>query len=81
MITYTEEKRFTQEQVVDLFQAVHWHSADYPSRLYKALMNSQTVITDGRRRSHGNLERCKGREDSRSGFATPGSGTCSGRNR
>lgn len=45
MITYTEEKKFTQEQVVTLFQKVGWHSAEYPTRLYKALMNSSTVIT------------------------------------
>lgn len=44
-ITYTEEKRFTQEQVRGLFASVGWVSAEYPSRLYKALMNSPTVIT------------------------------------
>lgn len=44
-IQYTEEKKFTQEQIVELFQSVGWTSALYPTRLYKALMNSSTVIT------------------------------------
>lgn len=44
-ITYTQEKRFTQEQVQDLFRSVDWISGAYPSRLYKALMNSSTVVT------------------------------------
>ena len=45
MLLYTEEKKFTQEQVQQLFSSVHWVSANYPSRLYKALMNSSTVLT------------------------------------
>lgn len=44
-ITYTEEKIFTQQQIQDLFLSVNWISGNYPSRLYKALMNSSTVIT------------------------------------
>lgn len=44
-ITYTEEKIFTQQQVQDLFLSVNWISGNYPGRLYKALMNSSTVIT------------------------------------
>lgn len=44
-ITYTEEKRFTQQQVQELFLSVGWISGQYPSRLYKALQNSSTVIT------------------------------------
>lgn len=32
-------------QVVSLFESVHWVSAEYPSRLYKALMHSSTVFT------------------------------------
>ncbi|MCB6610618.1 GNAT family N-acetyltransferase [[Clostridium] symbiosum] len=44
-IVYTEEKKFTQEQVQELFLSVGWISGQYPSRLYKALMNSSTVIT------------------------------------
>lgn len=44
-IIYTEEKKFTQDDVQSLFLSVGWISAQYPSRLYKALMNSSTVIT------------------------------------
>ena len=44
-ITYTEEKKFTQEQAQQLFLSVGWISGKYPTRLYKALMNSSTVIT------------------------------------
>ncbi|MCD7777408.1 MAG: GNAT family N-acetyltransferase [Clostridiales bacterium] len=44
-ITYTEEKKFTCEQIRELFLSVGWVSGKYPKRLYKALMNSQTVIT------------------------------------
>ncbi len=44
-IIYTEEKKFTMEQVQELFLSVGWISGEYPKRLYKALMNSQTVIT------------------------------------
>lgn len=51
MITYTEEKCFTKEQLVQLYLSVGWESGEYPSRLYKAMMHSQTVITawDGSR--------------------------------
>lgn len=45
MLRYTEEKCFTQDQVQELFQSVGWLSAEYPQRLYKALMNSSTVLT------------------------------------
>ena len=50
-ITYTEEKKFTQDEVQNLFLSVGWISGQYPSRLYKALMHSSTVITawDGSR--------------------------------
>lgn len=44
-ILYTEEKRFTKEQIRELFASVGWVSAQYPNRLYKALMNSSTVVT------------------------------------
>ncbi|OPJ63819.1 GNAT family N-acetyltransferase [Clostridium oryzae] len=44
-ITYTEEKKFTQEEVQQLFLSVGWVSGKYPSRLYKALINSSTVLT------------------------------------
>lgn len=45
MITYTEEKKFDNKSVVDLLSSVGWVSAQYPTRLYKALMHSSTVIT------------------------------------
>lgn len=44
-ITYTSEKVFTQRQVQDLFLSVRWVSGQYPEQLYKALLNSQTVLT------------------------------------
>jgi len=44
-ITYTEEKKFTQDEVQNLFLSVGWISGQYPVRLYKALMHSSTVIT------------------------------------
>ena len=45
MFTYTEENKFTKEQVQQLFLSVNWISGKYPERLYKALMNSSTVLT------------------------------------
>ena len=45
MITYSEEKKLTKEQVQQLFLSVNWVSGNYPERLYKALMNSSTVLT------------------------------------
>lgn len=44
-INYTYEKIFTKEQVQGLFLSVGWISGQYPSRLYKALKNSSTVLT------------------------------------
>lgn len=51
MIVYTEEKKFTQKAVQDLFLSVGWVSGEYPARLHKALMHSSTVFTawDGER--------------------------------
>lgn len=50
-IQYTEEKKFTQDEVQKLFLSVGWISGQYPTRLYKALMHSSTVVTawDGNR--------------------------------
>ncbi len=45
MLVYTEKKKFTREQVQQLFLSVDWISGKYPERLYKALMNSSTVLT------------------------------------
>ena len=44
-IQYTEEKIFTPEQIEELFLSVKWISGKYPDRLYRALLNSSTVIT------------------------------------
>lgn len=44
-IIYTDEKRFTKQQVERLFLSVGWVSGRYPDRLYKALMGSSTVFT------------------------------------
>ena len=44
-IKYTEEKVFTQKQIEELFLSVNWISGKYPDRLYKALLESSTVIT------------------------------------
>ena len=43
-LTYTDGKRFTQDQVEKLFRSVGWESAAYPERVYKALMGSSTVF-------------------------------------
>lgn len=45
MITYTYEKIFSRQSVQELFLSVGWISGKYPSRLYKALLNSSTVLT------------------------------------
>ena len=44
-IKFTEEKCFCQDDVESLFLSVGWISGRYPRRLYKALMESSTVIT------------------------------------
>lgn len=45
MVTYSFERTFTQDQVQTLFASVGWVSAEYPSRLHKALMGSSAVVT------------------------------------
>ena len=45
MITFTEKRCFSQQQLQELFKSVNWLSADYPERLYKALNNCETVFT------------------------------------
>lgn len=45
MLKFTEKKIFTQAQIQQLFLSVNWVSGNYPERLYKALMNSSTVLT------------------------------------
>ncbi|AGW84255.1 acetyltransferase [Bifidobacterium animalis subsp. lactis ATCC 27673] len=43
-IDYTDEKRFTQDQVHELFALVGWESAQYPTAS-SALIGSSTVIS------------------------------------
>ncbi len=45
MIEYTEDKKFSMKQVQELFLSINWVSGQYPTRLYKALMHSSTVIS------------------------------------
>lgn len=45
MIRFTDEKAFTQDDVQELFLSLNWVSGQYPTRLYKALMQSPTVFT------------------------------------
>lgn len=45
MIEYRTDYSFKIEDVIKLFKSHDWESANYPSRLYKALLNSPTVIT------------------------------------
>jgi len=44
-ITYTEERKYTEDEVQRLFLSVQWISGQYPKRLYKALQHSSTVLT------------------------------------
>lgn len=44
-ITYTDGKKSTQDQMHILFESVGWESAQYPERVYRALMGSDTVIS------------------------------------
>ena len=45
MISYTDEKSFSMEDVQNLFLSVNWISGKYPERLHKALLNSSTVFS------------------------------------
>ena len=44
-IKYTFEKNFSKNDIEELFLSVNWVSGQYPNRLYKALMNSSSVLT------------------------------------
>ena len=44
-IEYTTEKKFTKEEIQELFLSVGWVSGQYPNGLYKALMGSSTVLS------------------------------------
>lgn len=45
MIEYRDDYNFDMDDVVTLFKSHNWESAEFPTRLYKALLNSPTVIT------------------------------------
>ncbi|MDY4677424.1 MAG: GNAT family N-acetyltransferase [Bifidobacterium tsurumiense] len=44
-ISYTEDKRFSEHDIEELFLSVGWVSGRYPQRLHKALMHSSTVVS------------------------------------
>lgn len=44
-IQYTDRKRYSTNDVKQLFESVDWLSANYPERLKKALDNCETVYT------------------------------------
>ena len=50
-IDIKETKEINKEKIVELYQANKWSSAEKPDLLYKALMNSDSLITawDGNR--------------------------------
>ena len=65
MIVFTEEKKFSREDVQELFLSVGWISGQYPGRLFKALMKSSTVVTawDGDRLAGLVVERSRDKDD------------------
>lgn len=44
-ITYKDQKNYDQQALTGLFKGVNWDSANYPTRLVKAIANSQKVIS------------------------------------
>lgn len=44
-ITYSETRTLTQQQIITLYQANHWSSANKPQALHQALLNSHSLIT------------------------------------
>lgn len=50
-IEIKETKEISKEKIIELYQANKWSSAEKPDLLYKALMNSDSLITawDGNR--------------------------------
>lgn len=45
MITYTDKREYSTDDLQTLFKSVDWLSANYPERLKKALDNCETVFT------------------------------------
>ena len=44
-IEIKETKEISKEKIIELYQAIKWSSAKKPDLLYKALMNSDSLIT------------------------------------
>lgn len=44
-IQLREDTVIKQEEVIELYTANHWSSAQKPEQLYKALLHSHTLIT------------------------------------
>ncbi|MBP2652308.1 MAG: acetyltransferase protein [Firmicutes bacterium] len=44
MMSIPIQKKITQDEVQKIFLSVDWLSGQYPSRLYKVLKNSSTVL-------------------------------------
>ena len=42
---YRYENNIDKKQLVKLFESVGWKTAEYPNRLYKAIKNSEYVMT------------------------------------
>lgn len=45
MITYTDKREYSKDDLKMLFDSVYWISANYPERLKKALDSCETVFT------------------------------------
>lgn len=45
LVTYTDKKDYSENDLKQLFRSVEWISANYPDRLKKALDNCETVFT------------------------------------
>jgi GNAT superfamily N-acetyltransferase len=44
-VSYSDEAKPTLEEVVDLYRAVHWSSADKPEALHAGLLGSHALVT------------------------------------
>lgn len=44
-VIYTDEKKYSKEDLQELFLSVNWLSGNYPDRLKKALDHCETVFT------------------------------------
>lgn len=45
VITYSDTKNFTAEELYQLFSSVGWFSANYPDRLVRAMRGSSSVVS------------------------------------